>query len=71
MSRKTAPTRPALAVAALPDEVAVRPLYGRVAEDNLDSARVLQRNGLVLVGGEDSFAAARQATITGVFTLPD
>jgi len=33
---------------------------------------VLERNGFVLVGSEDSFAAARQATITGlVFKLSD
>lgn len=52
------------AVAALLDEVTVRPLYGRVAEDNIGSVRVLERNGFVLVGSEDSFAAARQATVT-------
>ena len=52
------------AVAALLEDVTVRPLYGRVAEDNLGSVRVLERNGFVLVGSEDSFADARQATIT-------
>jgi hypothetical protein len=52
------------AVAALLDEVTVRPIHARVAEDNLGSIRVLERNGFVLVGSEDSFAAARQATIT-------
>ena len=60
------------AVAALLDEVTVRPLYGRVAEDNLGSVRVLERNGFVLVGREDSFAAGRQATITElIFKLSD
>jgi [ribosomal protein S5]-alanine N-acetyltransferase len=60
------------AVAALLDEVTVRPFYGRVAEDNLGSVRVLERNGFVLVGSEDSFAAGRQATITElIFKLSD
>jgi len=59
------------AVAALLDEVTVRPLYGRVAEDNLGSVRVLERNGFVLVGSEESFADARQETITElIFKLP-
>lgn len=60
------------AVAALLDEVTARPLYGRVAEDNLGSIRVLERNGFVLVGSEESFADARQATITElIFKLSD
>lgn len=60
------------AVAALLDEVTVRPVYGRVAEDNLGSVRVLERNGFVLVGSEDAFASARQATITElIFKLSD
>jgi ribosomal-protein-alanine N-acetyltransferase len=60
------------AVAALLDEVTVRPVYGRVAEDNLGSIRVLERNGFVLVGSEESFADARQATITElIFKLSD
>jgi ribosomal-protein-alanine N-acetyltransferase len=59
------------AVAALLDEVAVRPLYARVAEDNLGSVRVLERNGFVLVGSEDAYANARGATITElIFKLP-
>jgi [ribosomal protein S5]-alanine N-acetyltransferase len=60
------------AVAALLKEVTVRPIYGRVAEDNVGSVRVLERNGFVLVGSEGSFAAARQATITElIFKLSD
>lgn len=60
------------ALAALLDEVTVRPVYGRVAEDNLGSIRVLERNGFVLVGSEESFAEARQATITElIFKLSD
>ncbi|WP_422769188.1 GNAT family N-acetyltransferase [Plantactinospora sp. WMMC1484] len=52
------------ALAGLLEEVTVRPVYGRVAEDNLGSVRVLERNGFVLIGSEESFASARQATIT-------
>ena len=52
------------AVAQLLDEVAVRPIYGRTVEDNVGSVRVLERNGFVRVGSEDSFAPARQATVT-------
>jgi RimJ/RimL family protein N-acetyltransferase len=50
----------------------VRPLHGRVAEENLGSVRVLERNGFVLVGSEDSFAGARQVTITElIFKVSD
>ena len=52
------------ALAALLAEVPARPLQARVAEDNLGSLRVLERNGFVRVGSEDSFAPARDATIT-------
>jgi RimJ/RimL family protein N-acetyltransferase len=52
------------AVARLLDEVAVRPIYGRVVEDNVGSVRVLERNGFVRVGSEDAFAPGRQATVT-------
>lgn len=52
------------ALAALLNEVTVRPVYGRVAENNIGSIRVLERNGFVLVGNEDSFAVGRQSTIT-------
>lgn len=60
------------ALAALLKEVAVRPLYGQVAEDNIGSVRVLERNGFALVGNEESFAPGRQATITElIFKLSD
>jgi len=60
------------ALAALLGEVTIRPVYGRVAEDNRGSVRVLERNGFVLVGSEESFADARQATITElIFKLSD
>ncbi|GAA2000779.1 GNAT family N-acetyltransferase [Catenulispora subtropica] len=52
------------AVAALLDEVAVRPIHARVVEDNLGSVRVLERNGFVRIGSEDAFAEGRQATVT-------
>lgn len=54
------------AVAALLREVTARPLHARVVEDNLGSIRVLERNGFVRVGSEDSFAEGRQATVTEV-----
>ncbi len=59
------------AVAALLDEVAVRPVYGRVVQDNVGSVRVLERNGFVRVGSEESFAPGRRTTVTElIFKLP-
>ncbi|WP_432056809.1 GNAT family N-acetyltransferase [Streptomyces sp. bgisy022] len=52
------------AVAALLDEVTHRPIHARVVEDNTGSVRVLERNGFVAVGSEDSFAPGRRATVT-------
>jgi RimJ/RimL family protein N-acetyltransferase len=52
------------AVAALLEEVRTRPLHARVVEDNIGSVRVLERNGFVLIGSEDSFAEGRQAAVT-------
>ncbi|WP_369174201.1 GNAT family N-acetyltransferase [Streptomyces sp. R28] len=52
------------AVAALLDEVKHRPIHARVVEDNTGSVRVLERNGFVRVGSEDSFAPGRRATVT-------
>ncbi|AWE54802.1 N-acetyltransferase [Streptomyces nigra] len=52
------------AVAGLLEEVKHRPLHARVVEDNTGSVRVLERNGFVRVGSEDSFAPGRQATVT-------
>jgi ribosomal-protein-alanine N-acetyltransferase len=60
------------ALAALLDEVTVRPVYGRIAEDNVGSALVLERNGFIRVGSEKAFAEARQTTITElVFRLSE
>lgn len=43
---------------------AIRPLYARVAHDNLASQRVLARNGFVVIGEERGYANARGAEIT-------
>ena len=51
------------ALAGLLRSVPDRPLFGRVAADNLASARVLERNGFRRAGAETSFAAARGAEI--------
>ncbi|MFH8452830.1 GNAT family N-acetyltransferase [Streptomyces fungicidicus] len=51
-------------VAGLLNEVAVRPVHAQVAEDNTGSRRVLERDGFVLAGSEDSCAGGRQATVT-------
>ncbi|MFS4092955.1 GNAT family N-acetyltransferase [Streptomyces sp. AF1A] len=52
------------AVAQLLKEVAVRPIRARVVEDNVGSVRVLERNGFVRIGSEESFADGRRATVT-------
>jgi len=54
------------ALAALLGEVPVRPVFARAAHDNAGSIRVLERNGFVPVGEEQSFAEARQAEIREV-----
>jgi ribosomal-protein-alanine N-acetyltransferase len=60
------------AVAALLEEVTVRPLHARVVEDNVGSIRVLERNGFVRIGSEDCFAEGRQATVTElIYVLAD
>ena len=41
----------------------VRPLFGRVAFDNLGSQRVLEKNGFVKIGMDKGFANARQAEV--------
>jgi RimJ/RimL family protein N-acetyltransferase len=51
------------ALAALLDEVPVRPVFARAAADNAGSILVLERNGFVRVGEEESFAEARQSHI--------
>lgn len=52
------------ALAAFLKQVPVRPLHGRVVQDNLGSIRVLERNGFVRTGSAESFAHKRQQTVT-------
>lgn len=47
------------ALAALLDEVGVRPLHARVAKDNVRSLGVLRRNGFAVVGEDAGYAAGR------------
>ncbi|HEX4087618.1 MAG TPA: GNAT family N-acetyltransferase [Trebonia sp.] len=51
------------ALELLLDEVPVRPLHARAASDNAASLRVLQKAGFTIIGTENSFATARNATI--------
>jgi RimJ/RimL family protein N-acetyltransferase len=51
------------ALALLLDEVAVRPLYARVASDNVRSFAVLRTAGFAIVGTETSYANARGGEI--------
>jgi RimJ/RimL family protein N-acetyltransferase len=41
------------------DQEKLRPLYGRVAEDNIASRRVLEKCGFVLIGEDKGFSNAR------------
>lgn len=41
----------------------VRPIFGRVAFDNLGSQKVLEKCGFVKIGTDKGFANARQAEI--------
>ena len=51
------------ALELLLDLVPARPLYARAASDNAASLRVLEKAGFQVIGTENSFAPARQATI--------
>jgi RimJ/RimL family protein N-acetyltransferase len=51
------------ALEALLRESAVRPLYARVAEDNLASRKVLEKCGFRVVGEDKGFARFRGAEI--------
>ena len=46
-----------------------RPLYGRVAKDNLGSIRVLEKCGFVLIDEERAFATARGEEIDEVILV--
>jgi RimJ/RimL family protein N-acetyltransferase len=55
-----------IATAALKDFLTIentRPVFGRVAFDNLGSQRVLEKCGFVKIGTDSGFANARQAEI--------
>jgi len=54
------------ALAALLAELPVRPVFARAAHDNAGSVRVLERNGFVRIGEEESFAQARHRDIKEV-----
>jgi RimJ/RimL family protein N-acetyltransferase len=54
------------ALAALVEELGVRPLHARAAADNLGSIRVLEKCGFVRIGAERGFAAARAGEIDEV-----
>lgn len=41
-----------------------RPLFGRVAFDNIGSQKVLEKAGFIKIGTDTGFATARQAEIT-------
>ena len=43
------------------DHETTRPIYGRVAKDNIGSMRVLQKCGFEIVGEDKAYAAARGA----------
>lgn len=51
------------ALGLLLELVRVRPIYARVASDNIGSMRVLQKSGFTIIGTENSFASARQCEI--------
>jgi RimJ/RimL family protein N-acetyltransferase len=51
------------ALALLLGSVTVRPLFARVASDNLGSLKVLRKAGFAVTGTEISFANARNAEI--------
>ena len=53
-------------------QVTERPLFARVAQDNIGSLRVLQKCGFIIVGEEKGFAQARGTEIPEyVLTLLD
>lgn len=51
------------AVAAFLDQLAARPVYARVAKDNVASRRVLEKCGFAVVGEDRGFANARDAEV--------
>lgn len=51
------------ALALLLESVPVRPLFARVASDNVGSLKVLQKTGFAITGTEISFANGRNTEI--------
>ena len=51
------------ALAVLLGDVTVRPVFARAVHDNIGSIRVLERNGFVRIGEEESFAEARRGDV--------
>ena len=53
-------------------QLPARPLFARVAQDNIGSLRVLQKCGFVITGEDKGFAAGRgEETAEFILTLPD
>lgn len=51
------------ALAMFLENEGVRPIYGRVAYDNIGSQKVLEKNGFIKIGTNIGYANARQAEI--------
>jgi len=64
-----------IATAALHEflsQLPTRPLFARVAQDNIGSLRVLQKCGFLITGEDKGFAAGRgEETAEYILTLPD
>jgi RimJ/RimL family protein N-acetyltransferase len=54
------------ALAAFLDQVQTRPLYARVAKDNIASLRVLEKCGFVVTGEDRGFSNARRVEVDEV-----
>ena len=53
-------------------QISTRPLFARVAQDNIGSLRVLQKCGFSITGEESAYAEARKAEILEyILTLSD
>ncbi|MAT97906.1 MAG: GNAT family N-acetyltransferase [Anaerolineaceae bacterium] len=64
-----------IATAALQEflsQLPTRPLFARVAQDNIGSLRVLQKCGFIITGEDKGFAEGRgEETAEFILTLPD
>jgi RimJ/RimL family protein N-acetyltransferase len=59
------------AVAALVEQVKIRPLYGYVATHNIASRRVLEKCGFVVSGYVDDFATLNGENVAGILLKLD